>query len=370
MIEAALNLDWLAVDASATADRLSAVLGRPIVAGERIELSGGSLKVVGSAGSREDRLDGLRIGTGGPPGPLVPPGSVAPSRPAAPVLLAVGWATVELDRAEIEVAALVAAGTAREPSTTALPDDSLLGARARAVWLAENGPSIVLLEPSTEGRLAAALARFGEGPAVVYVGTSAGPPGLDADRLRGAGVAVSREEPGPFGPQVLVPGERPWGPHLIVTKSGYHRTMNDERLIALRPATDRDAAWMATLFSDEGYPAGPSDVASRLELFGGPMSGVTVAEIDGEPLGFIGFHVVARLESDAGFVRVVALVVDPGARDRGVGRLLMAEAERIGREAGAAFIEVTAGHHRPDAKRLYESLGYDASVTTYHRKRL
>jgi hypothetical protein len=48
----------------------------------------------------------------------------------------------------------------------------------------------------------------------------------------------------------------------------------------------------------------------------------------------------------------------------------MAEAERAGRELGAAFIEVTAGHHRPEAQRLYETLGYEANVTAYLRKRL
>jgi histone acetyltransferase (RNA polymerase elongator complex component) len=48
----------------------------------------------------------------------------------------------------------------------------------------------------------------------------------------------------------------------------------------------------------------------------------------------------------------------------------MAEAERIAAAAGAAFIEVTAGHHRPDARRLYETLGYEGSVTAYLRKRL
>ena len=66
----------------------------------------------------------------------------------------------------------------------------------------------------------------------------------------------------------------------------------------------------------------------------------------------------------------MALVVDAGERDRGVGHLLMEEAERIGRELGAAFAEVTAGHHRADARHLYESLGYDASVAAYLRKRL
>ena len=37
---------------------------------------------------------------------------------------------------------------------------------------------------------------------------------------------------------------------------------------------------------------------------------------------------------------------------------------------GAAFIEITAGHHRPEARHLYESLGYDGSVAAYLRKKL
>jgi hypothetical protein len=45
-------------------------------------------------------------------------------------------------------------------------------------------------------------------------------------------------------------------------------------------------------------------------------------------------------------------------------------AEEFGREQGAAFVEVTAGRHRPDARHLYEALGYDATVTAYLRKRL
>jgi GNAT superfamily N-acetyltransferase len=67
---------------------------------------------------------------------------------------------------------------------------------------------------------------------------------------------------------------------------------------------------------------------------------------------------------------VLALVVDAGARERGVGHRLMSEAERIAAELGAAFVEVTAGHHRPEAFRLYESMGYDASVAAYLRKKL
>ena len=87
-------------------------------------------------------------------------------------------------------------------------------------------------------------------------------------------------------------------------------------------------------------------------------------------LGFIAVHALPRFEHDDRILRILALVVDAGARERGVGRALMAEAERIGAELGAAFVEITAGHHRPEARQLYESLGYDATVTAYLRKKL
>ncbi len=146
--------------------------------------------------------------------------------------------------------------------------------------------------------------------------------------------------------------------------------MIDRSTVTLRAATAADAASIAALLTDEGYPAGASDIDGRLERFASAFSQVRVADQDGQILGFIAVHLVPRFEHDDRIVRVVALVVDPGARERGLGHVLMAEAERIGREEGAAFVEVTAGHHRPEAQHLYESLGYESGVTTYLRKRL
>ncbi len=140
--------------------------------------------------------------------------------------------------------------------------------------------------------------------------------------------------------------------------------------LTIRPATGADADAIAAQFTDEGYPAGPSDIVERLTRFASPHSQVLVAEHDGTILGFIAFHAMPRFEHDDRIVRILALVVDAGARERGVGGALMAEAERIATDLGAAFIEVTAGHHRPDARRLYESSGYDASVAAYLRKKL
>ena len=146
--------------------------------------------------------------------------------------------------------------------------------------------------------------------------------------------------------------------------------MTDQATIALRLADANDAEAIATLFTDEGYPAGPSDIAVRLERFTSRLARVIVAQHEGALLGFIAVHAMPRFEHDDHILRILALVVDAGARERGVGRALMAEAERIGRELGAAFCEITAGHHRPEARHLYESLGYDASVAAYLRKKL
>src|SRR5436190_19537373 len=74
----------------------------------------------------------------------------------------IGWATVELDRAARELASVGA--------FVAAPRDAALGASAMRSPVQKGGPpAIVLLEPDTEGLLAAALARFGEGVLAVYL---------------------------------------------------------------------------------------------------------------------------------------------------------------------------------------------------------
>jgi GNAT superfamily N-acetyltransferase len=146
--------------------------------------------------------------------------------------------------------------------------------------------------------------------------------------------------------------------------------MTELETVTIRPATADDAERIAGLFTDEGYPAGPSDIVARLERFASEFSRVLVADLDGEVLGFIAFHALPRFEHGDRIVRILALVVDSGARERGVGHRLMDAAEAAAAELGAAFVEVTAGHHRPEARHLYESLGYDATVAAYLRKRV
>ena len=73
---------------------------------------------------------------------------------------AVGWATVELERAVRELGPLLRPGSQFHDA----PSSRVLGARCMVGAARGPGaPVVVLLEPDTEGRLAGALARFGEG---------------------------------------------------------------------------------------------------------------------------------------------------------------------------------------------------------------
>ena len=117
-------------------------------------------------------------------------------------LAGIGWATVDVERAQQELDVLLGpedGGAAA--SWTPIARDPALGASA---WLRSAGeatpptdprPALVLLEPDTEGRLAASLARFGEGVAVIYLGDGPAGPG----RVLGGGM---------------------WGPHVVRVDSG------------------------------------------------------------------------------------------------------------------------------------------------------
>ncbi|HEY5628054.1 MAG TPA: GNAT family N-acetyltransferase [Candidatus Limnocylindrales bacterium] len=144
----------------------------------------------------------------------------------------------------------------------------------------------------------------------------------------------------------------------------------NEANVTVRPATPDDAERLASLLTDEGYPAGSSDLAARIERYASLGSQVLVAEAAGDVVGFVTVLVLPRFEVDDLFARVTSLVVDAGVRERGIGRLLMQAAEDQAKAAGAAWLEVTAGHHRPDARRLFESLGFDPGVAAYLRKRV
>jgi hypothetical protein len=164
------------------------------LSGPRLALDGTTVEVVVDPALGADER--LELVDPQAPGPA--PSTWAPSAP--PRLLAVGWATVDVERAAFD------AGL----PTAELPADRQLGARVARLG---EGP-IVLLEPNTEGRVAAALARHGEGPVALYVAAD----GLAIPAAPWPGAA------GPFGPSTLLEPGRLWGPFLIAVESGPNRS--------------------------------------------------------------------------------------------------------------------------------------------------
>jgi hypothetical protein len=126
-------------------------------------------------------------------------------------MVAAIFATVDSDRAVRDLA-----GQTGEPV-----QDSLLGAQVRLVT-GQGGPddgvTVAVAEPTTEGRLAATLARHGEGFAGNYA-VAPGPLDEIARRAAERGVAVSRPGDGPFGRSILVLSGPVTGPHLILVEA-------------------------------------------------------------------------------------------------------------------------------------------------------
>ena len=147
--------------------------------------------------------------------------------------------------------------------------------------------------------------------------------------------------------------------------------MIERATLTFREAGPDDAEWIAGLLSDEGYPAGATDIVRRLERYVERECPVRVAEAGGERAGFVAFQVIPRFEHDDNVVRVMALVVDPGVRGRGVGGALMAEAEKIA--AAIRFIEPGKQSkveiERGEKIGARKKSGLGASLTTYLRKR-
>lgn len=197
-----LVVDWVAPDPAILGQRLADRLRvpRPDPDDDRfvLLLGGGAIRVAASGPGGRERLTGVAAVDGGRPGAAGTDHGTARQRgePGAR-LLGVAWATVELERGVRELTARFGLATGAFRSSV---EDGWLGAAAKVARLGT--ASLVLLEPVTEGRVAAALARFGEGPVAVYVGLP--------------GPAEGAVRPGPLGAGSLLPGSPAWGPFAIV----------------------------------------------------------------------------------------------------------------------------------------------------------
>lgn len=103
------------------------------------------------------------------------------------------------------------------------------------------------------------------------------------------------------------------------------------------------------------------------ELCAAPATAVLLARLDGAIVGML-VLVLFRLPTGMR-AWIEDVVVDGGARGRGVGEALNREALRRALEAGARSVDLTSRPSRRDAIRLYERLGFERRDTGVYRWR-
>lgn len=98
---------------------------------------------------------------------------------------------------------------------------------------------------------------------------------------------------------------------------------------------------------------------------------LVVAEAGGEIAGMMGFvvhtgdvYVEERLRRHG---HVTELVVAPSWRGRGIGRMLLAEAERLARELGLPRLSIGVLAGNDGAERLYRATGFEPYMTVLMR---
>lgn len=130
--------------------------------------------------------------------------------------------------------------------------------------------------------------------------------------------------------------------------------------LTIRVAELNDAAALARLMCELGYETTKSEMQMRLERIATDKRYRTfVAVRDGRVCGMIGTFTSPSYEHNDLGGRIVALVTLKEMRRHGIGRALIATAEKDFAERGIRRVALNTRLTRDDAHKFYESLGYE-----------
>ena len=124
----------------------------------------------------------------------------------------------------------------------------------------------------------------------------------------------------------------------------------------IRGARPDDAAALADLSTQLGYPSTEQEVRERLCLLGDPERELLVADATDGLAGFIDVHVQRVVESDA-YGEVGGLVIAAPNRGAGLGAALLAAAADWSRARGLERLWIRANLARVGPHEFYKAVG-------------
>jgi N-acetylglutamate synthase-like GNAT family acetyltransferase len=129
--------------------------------------------------------------------------------------------------------------------------------------------------------------------------------------------------------------------------------------IKIRDARLSDAPQLAALMCELGYETTTAEMPRRLRsILKDTRFRTFVAEVDNQISGVIGTLTHASHEHNDPSGKIVALVVSTKQRRSGIGRLLIAAAEKDFTNRGVTRVSLTTRFTREDAHEFYAALGY------------
>lgn len=139
--------------------------------------------------------------------------------------------------------------------------------------------------------------------------------------------------------------------------------------VVIREAREEDAEIISDLCEQLSRRISAEDVIERLKIFAGdPAYSFYVAEADGRVIGFVCTGI--RTEILTGLqARIDGVVVESSFRGGGVGRKLMAAAEKWAKENGSETMKLNSNTIRAEAHKFYEKIGYEKAKEQYQFKK-
>ena len=136
--------------------------------------------------------------------------------------------------------------------------------------------------------------------------------------------------------------------------------------VDVRSASLMDADDVAALLSMLGYPCDREEASERIHaIIANERQAWVLARQDGAVCGLIALDFMYYLPLGTTTCRITAMVVTPEAQGRGLGKLLLREAERRARTGGAARLEITSGSQRTEAHAFYRACGYSDGTVRF-----